>query len=94
MGAVICKCGSDSAVIDSRPHKNSIRRRRKCMACGARWSTLEVRGTFDVDKPTIMRAAKARKRVEAQERQYAAKGEDQKETGRVSQPAQGTRQSA
>ena len=32
----------DSAVIDSRPSGNTIRRRRKCLTCSARWSTIEV----------------------------------------------------
>jgi transcriptional regulator NrdR family protein len=35
----------DSLVVDSRKDENRperIRRRRKCLACGHRWSTLEV----------------------------------------------------
>lgn len=67
---VICKaCGGESSVIDSRPHKESIRRRRKCLTCNARWSTLEIRGTFNINKPKLMREAK---RVKAQERKAAS----------------------
>ena len=36
------KCGGDSTVIDTRERLNSdIRRRRKCLSCGYRWSTVE-----------------------------------------------------
>lgn len=36
------ECGNDiSKVIDSRPCQGSIRRRRKCEECGARWTTYE-----------------------------------------------------
>lgn len=66
MGAVICQCGGDSKVTDSRPHKKSIRRRRECLKCGTRWSTLEVKGEFVVDKPAAMRAAKKEKREAAE----------------------------
>lgn len=37
------KCAGDSQVIDSRASKtDGIRRRRKCLNCGLRWSTREV----------------------------------------------------
>lgn len=42
---LICpSCGADdSTVKDSRPREDGcIRRRRKCQACGAGWTTLEV----------------------------------------------------
>jgi hypothetical protein len=40
---MICpKCQGESAVIDSRPVRLSIRRRRKCLSCPYRWSTFEV----------------------------------------------------
>jgi transcriptional regulator NrdR family protein len=43
---MICKkCGCDkSKVINSRPteHRNSLRRRRKCLNCGFRYTTFEV----------------------------------------------------
>jgi hypothetical protein len=36
-------CGNkDDSVIDSRPHKDAIRRRRVCANCGFRFTTLEV----------------------------------------------------
>jgi transcriptional regulator NrdR family protein len=41
-----CDCGGDSRVVDSRPANDSIRRRRKCLACGRRWTTWEREATF------------------------------------------------
>lgn len=36
------KCGAaESAVIDSRPIEDAVRRRRACGGCGARWTTVE-----------------------------------------------------
>lgn len=32
----------DSRVYDSRPFRNTIRRRRQCLACDHRWSTIEI----------------------------------------------------
>ena len=39
-------CGYDTKVIDSRPSNDSVRRRRECLRCGARFDTLEHRVTF------------------------------------------------
>lgn len=37
------KCGSDQVnVIDSRPKEGTVARRRKCLVCGYRYSTVEV----------------------------------------------------
>ena len=37
-----CACGStETQVVDSRPTRYGIRRRRKCQGCGARFSTSE-----------------------------------------------------
>lgn len=37
------ECGEvGSEVVDSRPRPNSIRRRRECTACGARFTTVEM----------------------------------------------------
>lgn len=36
------KCGADSGVLESRAVAKTIWRRRKCSACGERWSTYEV----------------------------------------------------
>ena len=36
------KCGSETAVADSRPCGAYIRRRRKCIACGTRMTTIEA----------------------------------------------------
>lgn len=58
----LCTCGGDSDVLDSRPdHKGVIRRRRKCKACNARWSTVEVlTGTLaPVHQPSILRIEQA-----------------------------------
>lgn len=35
-------CEGTSRVLDSRPNENGIRRRRKCEACGHRWTTNET----------------------------------------------------
>ena len=43
MNCPLCKGETD--VIDSRPTKNMIRRRRKCQSCGHRFSTVETMGT-------------------------------------------------
>jgi transcriptional repressor NrdR len=44
--AIPCKCGGKTQVLDSRPVKvdgtNSIRRRRCCINCGARFTTYEI----------------------------------------------------
>lgn len=44
-------CGCDSDVIDSRTgKKGDIWRRRKCVKCGAKWSTKEVIVKIDILK--------------------------------------------
>lgn len=44
---------SDSKVIDSRPaENNSIRRRRECLECKARFTTYEV---IDISKPLVIK---------------------------------------
>lgn len=40
-----CECGGDSQVLASRVVENKMRRRRLCLACGTRWSTVETRVT-------------------------------------------------
>ena len=44
MSDTLCpKCSSDNnRCVDSRPHRLGRRRRRRCAACGHRWSTLEM----------------------------------------------------
>ncbi len=40
-----CECGGDyKEIMDSRPFRRWIQRRRECAGCGARISTYEVRG--------------------------------------------------
>lgn len=42
-------CGKDQAsVIDSRPNRKrqTIYRRRECLACGFRWSTVEISADY------------------------------------------------
>lgn len=36
-----CSCGGDTRVVDSRDTEKGLRRRRLCMDCGFRFSTLE-----------------------------------------------------
>ena len=39
-----CDCGSlKSKVVDVRNNSGKLRRRRECLACGARWSTKEIK---------------------------------------------------
>ena len=39
----VCKrCGGDSAVLDTRSSGDEVKRRRKCVSCGHRWSTFET----------------------------------------------------
>lgn len=48
-----CPNGHDmSIVVDSRSTRKGIRRRRKCEACGARYSTLEVLAE-DLEAPRV-----------------------------------------
>lgn len=40
---VICRsCGAFSRITSSRRAGDTVRRRRECVKCGGRWSTLEV----------------------------------------------------
>lgn len=40
---ILCqKCGAGSLVLESRAYKATLRRKRKCENCGARWTTLEI----------------------------------------------------
>ena len=36
------KCGRWMSVVDSRPHEDTVRRRRRCKSCGKKLSTYEV----------------------------------------------------
>jgi len=38
---MLCECGSDTKVVDSRTERDAIRRRRECLECSKRFSTLE-----------------------------------------------------
>lgn len=50
---MICSCGSDTTVIETRKRPDgSLRRRRRCLACDARTTTVEQRVNVDADKPT------------------------------------------
>ena len=51
---MICpKCGADTIVVDSRRSDANIKRRRKCLRCGNRFSTMEI----DLDVYTALSAA-------------------------------------
>lgn len=39
----LCRCGGESTVIDSRRAGAGMRRRRLCLSCRTRWTTIEVR---------------------------------------------------
>jgi len=36
------KCHGESRVVDSRPSNTNTRRRRECLTCKHRWSTMEI----------------------------------------------------
>lgn len=58
---MICeKCGSDSHVVDSRQSGDCVRRRRECLGCSTRWTTIEVRATKDA--PTLQHMVDLRTR--------------------------------
>jgi len=41
---VTCQtCGARSRILDSRDLEVYVKRRRQCVGCGERWSTVEVR---------------------------------------------------
>ena len=48
-----CDCGGDSEVISSRPFDDRVMRRRKCKACGKRWSTGEFRCSRYMSKTVL-----------------------------------------
>ena len=43
MNVTHCNCGGDSRVVDSRETAGAVRRRRRCLECGSRWTTRETR---------------------------------------------------
>lgn len=62
---VVCRvCGGDTKVFDSRPGKGEVRRRRECLSCGARATTIEV----GEDELRLLLAARAFLRQMAKER--------------------------
>ena len=56
------KCKSDTVVKDSRPKDGTIRRRRRCLKCGNRFSTIEVLVVEQVKKPALPKHAPIRKK--------------------------------
>jgi hypothetical protein len=52
------KCGSDTKVLESRLNEsNSVRRRRMCLACGERFTTMETVGDHGYVAPSRPKAA-------------------------------------
>ena len=51
------KCGNDTHVVDSRPNDESVARRRECVACKYRFSTIEIE-TELLEKLTDLRRIK------------------------------------
>lgn len=41
-GNYCSKCKSDTKVIDSRPRERGTKRRRECLSCNYRFSTIEI----------------------------------------------------
>lgn len=59
---MICclKCGGATSVTDTRNSSSGIRRRRACLSCGARVSTVEVVTTANRRRDTAHRLMKER----------------------------------
>lgn len=55
-----CDCGSETRVKDSRDAERSIRRRRACLICGARFTTYENRPGENIHLTAIEAAAVTR----------------------------------
>lgn len=64
---MICpKCGAGSRVANSRKHQSTLRRRRVCLLCDHRWTTLEVISTTrDILQTLDLLMAKGARRLEA-----------------------------
>lgn len=58
------KCGKRSAVIDSRPRKTGVFRRRECNHCGHRYSTVER--LYEGRDASLDRVAKRMQHVEGE----------------------------
>lgn len=63
---MICpKCKSDQLrCLDTRPRPESVRRRRECMVCGHRFSTIEISQKRFADLETKERILKMRRIAE------------------------------
>ena len=59
-----CKCGGDTRVVDSRIVEGGLRRRRLCLDCGFRFSTLE---TVLEEKPKEPKPSKNKSNYTAKE---------------------------
>jgi len=46
MSRICIKCGDQSDTKDSRPKGDTIKRRRRCVSCGHRWNTYELREEY------------------------------------------------
>jgi transcriptional regulator NrdR family protein len=58
-----CACGGDSGIVETRKTPNGLRRRRRCVDCGARWTTYEVMAGMAVI-PRAPKPLPARRRVQ------------------------------
>jgi transcriptional regulator NrdR family protein len=57
-------CAGASQVKDSRPQAEGVNRRRECVACGHRWSTVEIdRDLFAAYEKASVELRLARKRI-------------------------------
>lgn len=75
-------CGGQLIVIDSRPSEDSIYRRRKCVECGHRFSTIEIDADLYAQEMDAVKKA-TRKAVDtalaaARKRLYIAFGIDER----------------
>lgn len=42
MSDICSKCGANSRVTETRHYKGQLRRRRRCVTCDYRWTTIEL----------------------------------------------------
>lgn len=52
-------CDGETRVVDSRPTQDNVRRRRQCLICGERFTTVEV----DIDMFERMQGIEASRKI-------------------------------
>ena len=58
------QCSADTRVLDSRPVRGAVRRRRECTTCGERFTTFERVGPDELEA-TVIRFVRSLGQTEA-----------------------------